>query len=267
MEDHTTSDSMSNDIHDYVPDDTSTDTSQDQPEATADEQTSVESDIVEGEDQAEDKPQSETESTFTDKFDPNSLPPELATAYKQMQADYTRKTQEIAQMRKQFEELMAAMQDQGKPQPEDEGQVEYPTDPIEYAEWVKEKAKQEALQEFMALQEQALAEERLNRDLEAASQLDERLQTDPKFQRIIAGMVSADEEFLSGTKSAVEATKEAIALYEEQLKAYAEAEKAKLSEKAQKSSKPEVGRPAETVKPEREINDIFDAVPDEMKDW
>lgn len=33
------------------------------------------------------------EDSFTDRFDPNSLPPELQTAYKLMQADYTRKRQ------------------------------------------------------------------------------------------------------------------------------------------------------------------------------
>lgn len=36
---------------------------------------------------------------FSEKFDPASLPEELVPAYKQMQADYTRKTQEVAALR------------------------------------------------------------------------------------------------------------------------------------------------------------------------
>jgi hypothetical protein len=37
------------------------------------------------------------EDSFTDRFDPNSLPPELQAAYKLMQADYTRKRQADAE--------------------------------------------------------------------------------------------------------------------------------------------------------------------------
>ncbi len=48
-------------------------------------------------------PEADTES-FT-KLDPNALPPELQPFYKSMQADYVRKTQEVAQQRKQFEEF------------------------------------------------------------------------------------------------------------------------------------------------------------------
>lgn len=40
-----------------------------------------------------------TEDSFT-RFDPSALPPELMPVYKQMQGDYTRKTQEIAEFRK-----------------------------------------------------------------------------------------------------------------------------------------------------------------------
>jgi hypothetical protein len=47
---------------------------------------------------------------FAENFDPNQLPPELVPAYRQMQADYTRKTQEAAPFRslaEQFGELDA----------------------------------------------------------------------------------------------------------------------------------------------------------------
>lgn len=41
---------------------------------------------------------------FTEKFDPTTLPPELLPAYKSMQADYTRKTQAIAEQGRQYEQ-------------------------------------------------------------------------------------------------------------------------------------------------------------------
>lgn len=44
------------------------------------------------------------EPSFTDNVDPNNLPEELKTIYKNMQADYTRKTQELAERRKAFDE-------------------------------------------------------------------------------------------------------------------------------------------------------------------
>lgn len=54
---------------------------------------------------AEPVPAAPAEDTFAQSFDPNALTPELQAAYKQMQADYTRKTQEIAEQRRQFEQL------------------------------------------------------------------------------------------------------------------------------------------------------------------
>lgn len=55
------------------------------------------------------------EDSFTERFDPNSLPPELVPAYKAMQADYTRKRQadaEAVRLAQQFEgvDLNAAVQ-------------------------------------------------------------------------------------------------------------------------------------------------------------
>lgn len=44
----------------------------------------------------------QTEETF---FDPKKVPEALLPAYKQMQADYTRKTQEVAKRTKEYEEL------------------------------------------------------------------------------------------------------------------------------------------------------------------
>jgi hypothetical protein len=53
-------------------------------------------------------PSSETSAVeapeyFSENFDPNTLPPELQSAYKQMHGDYTRKTQTLAEQRKATE--------------------------------------------------------------------------------------------------------------------------------------------------------------------
>lgn len=47
----------------------------------------------------------EPSDTFAEKFDPNALPPELMPGYKLMQAEFTRKMQQLAEERKQFEPL------------------------------------------------------------------------------------------------------------------------------------------------------------------
>ena len=43
---------------------------------------------------------------FTDKVDPSRLPPELQSIYKSMQADYTRKTQKLAEERRAYEKQL-----------------------------------------------------------------------------------------------------------------------------------------------------------------
>lgn len=47
-----------------------------------------------------------SEDSFTS-IDPSALPAELQNSYKQMQADYTRKTQSVAELRKQYEGIDA----------------------------------------------------------------------------------------------------------------------------------------------------------------
>lgn len=65
-------------------------------------------------DQAEAEPSSPEQDTFDGgKFNPDELPPELLDGWKQLQAAYTRKTQEIAQQRQaleQFGDLNAVQQ-------------------------------------------------------------------------------------------------------------------------------------------------------------
>ncbi len=70
---------------------------QDQPQAEVD--SSVQ---VQDESQATQTDQGQSEDSF---FDPNSVPEELKPAYKQMQAAFTKKTQEAAQARKESEAI------------------------------------------------------------------------------------------------------------------------------------------------------------------
>lgn len=50
-------------------------------------------------------------------FDPNQVPEELKPAYKQMQADYTRKTQDLAKQRKEIEAIRAKAEQFSKYEP------------------------------------------------------------------------------------------------------------------------------------------------------
>ncbi len=52
----------------------------------------------------------EEAAPFTDKVDPNKLSPELQKVYKNMQADYTRKTQEIKSIMPKYQEAEQARQ-------------------------------------------------------------------------------------------------------------------------------------------------------------
>ena len=54
----------------------------------------------------------EIEKIGIDKLDPNKIPPELVPFYKSMQADYTRKTQKLAEERKKLEEAKAEIERQ-----------------------------------------------------------------------------------------------------------------------------------------------------------
>lgn len=55
--------------------------------------------------QGNETPEAATAPDSFTNLDPNTLPPEVQPYYKSMQADFTRKTQEIAEQRKQFESL------------------------------------------------------------------------------------------------------------------------------------------------------------------
>ena len=97
-----------------------------------------------------------------DKLDPNRIPPELLPYYKSMQADYVRKTQDLATQRKQLEQHT-----QPQPQPQTQAQPEY--NPKAYYEQLYgiakssvEKAIGEDYDEFNPLHQTALADEVAN---------------------------------------------------------------------------------------------------------
>lgn len=63
-----------------------------------------------------------------DKLDPNKIPPELVPFYKHMQADYTRKTQELSNKSKDLETKIAEL---NNPKPQEAPKVEVPTQQVD----------------------------------------------------------------------------------------------------------------------------------------
>lgn len=77
------------------------------------------------------------------KVDPNSLAPELQAIYKSMQADYTRKQQEVAKIRKELESRAVENKPTEEAKPDTQPQQEVDFDkmtPQEYAKWVQDQA-------------------------------------------------------------------------------------------------------------------------------
>src|SRR4051794_28008406 len=83
----------------------------------------------EGEDQLQSTQAPDTESTsaasettepeyFSDNFDPSTLHESARPAWEQMRRDYTRKTQEVAEQRRQAESVQAAFTDLQSEDPE-----------------------------------------------------------------------------------------------------------------------------------------------------
>ena len=71
-----------------------------------------------------DKQAQEQEETKFTKIDPSTLAPELQELYKSMQADYTRKTQELAKMRDEFTEKQTSWEQQNAEKFQKLGQLE-----------------------------------------------------------------------------------------------------------------------------------------------
>lgn len=204
----------------------------------------------------------ESKDQFTDKVKLDKLPPELQTVYKQMQGDYTRKTQGIADVRKNADQygrykalidylgqnpqaaqsVIARMQGQPEaPQPSDE-EVEIPTDPKEFANFVKEQAVKETEERFnRVLEEQKRATQRyqyISQQAEEAQKLDPRLSSDNDFGEMIASMVQSDSQVATGQKTIVQATKDAISKYDSYYSSRLSAEMEKLSDEAKAKRNP-----------------------------
>lgn len=223
-------------------------------------------------------PQEAPEPTFATRFDPTKLSPELQQAYKQMQGDYTVKTQELANARKfhesygKYEQLLGyiaknpqfleAYMQGGVPQEEEavEEDMEFSDDPVEFASQIEERAYKRAMNEFMGFMEQQRQEqeynEALNEDISQAESLDPRLDDndpafDADFSNMVADRVLADEGVSNGTKSFTQATLEAIAWADSYTARRLEAEKQKLSEMARMKRNPTASSsPTSTVAPE-----------------
>lgn len=140
------------------------------------------------------------------------------------QSDYTKKTQEIAAMRKaaeQYERVRPVVEklfsDPNltnlvlgiKPNAAPAEEV-IPDDPKAYAEYVIKQAKDQIRSEFEEREQQRVEVEARDRDYSDAEKIDPRL-NDANYGGVIAGLVSQNPSFMQGQISAVEATKQAIA--------------------------------------------------------
>jgi hypothetical protein len=243
------------------------------------------------------EPAEPQEESFAQGFDPNSLPDELKVAYKQMQADYTRKTTEIAQARKEVQQykpvidyiaanptlvqrLIAETQSPQQQVADKPQEAEpYPDDIEAFAKRVREEAKKEALEEFnkfysedrqrqLAEQQQREAQQRYERDVAEASKIDPRFDTDEVFSEEVAIRVASDMDYRSGSKTLIQATKDAIARYDGFITSRLDQEKKKFSELAKTKRKPQpTASSGKTVVSEKKsIGSMRDAVPDEFLD-
>lgn len=175
------------------------------------------------------------------------------------QSDYTKKTQDIAGIKADYDEY----QKKGKPildrifaDPQllklvlgikDDNGEEIPTDdippedPVEYAKWVEarifKKIEDQQLEHSKRQdqdnQKKQYWETKRNDALEA-EKVDPRLTSDQEFQAIVAGIVLQDANYTSGKISAVEATKLAIQFVDRRIKAVETKTKQDLVDKANK---------------------------------
>lgn len=157
-----------------------------------------------------------TEETFAKSFDPSKLPPELQGVYKSMQGDYTRKTTELAELRKQAESIMRfkPVLDRIVADPnlfnqimglrtEEAGEEELPDDPKEFAQYLENRAVERVKNELA-----------IEQDIQTAVSVDDRL-ADENFAKMIYGLVIEDPEVKSGQKTFTQATKEAINAFDQ----------------------------------------------------
>lgn len=210
----------------------------------------VEDKEPEAEASEEDKSESETES-FT-KVNPDELPEELKSTYKSLQADYTRKTQEAAKIRKESESRIQELEKKL----EELEKSNNPPKPLTEEERIKEAVKGELESEkITSFREKALSDyeqedERLRlgsdtydkpTDLFVGQEMDERL-----AQHVKEG----NPEYTFDYKAALkEVLSEWDGYVQNKQKAYLEAQtkkakdKAKSLQKQNPQGKSGVGRP------------------------
>lgn len=111
--------------------------------------------ILDGEESTDESPKEDTQEddeqeSFTD-TDPEELPEELKSKYKSMQADYTRKTQELAKARKESEKRIGKLEDELKELKESRVKQEQPvkkTAREQLSDLVKSEIEAERISEF-----------------------------------------------------------------------------------------------------------------------
>lgn len=139
-------------------------------EETVEEEVTEESTEVEESD-AESKEEASSEDnqeSFT-KVDPEELPDELKGVYKSLQADYTRKTQDLAKKRKSSEERIAELEQRlEKLSPESRSQDKPKTPQDQVREMVKGELEAEKIASFrdQAISDYEAADQRLKLDSE-----------------------------------------------------------------------------------------------------
>jgi hypothetical protein len=161
------------------------------------------------------------------------LKPEVKEALKAgflRQADYTKKTQEIAALKRKAELFDQMQQQPTQPkQPENPEEEQIPDDPKEFLKLAIRRAKEEAVAE-------ARAEWQQDRQLEMAERLDPRLSSDEEYATEIARIVSTNPLYRSNQMNLVEATKLAIQEHKVKNDKVRQAVIAELNEKARKST-------------------------------
>lgn len=204
--------------------------------------------VADGEESAEEG-KSEEPTTTTEDFDPikyveslsdEKLTPEQKQQLKDgflRQADYTRKTQQIANDRKILDEystlkpyIQKVFNDpklyqqvfgpEGQAPQAENQEDSIPDDPREYAQWVQDKAVERAKAEIYQDLQAQNTEAAMEQDRVQASSLDPRLNTDERFARAIGGLVATDSDFIQGRKTATQATADALEEFKRQQEEY-----------------------------------------------
>lgn len=178
--------------------------------------------------------ETQPKDSFATNFDPNKLSDELKPVYKQMQGDYTRKTQEVAKLKGDYDKVMRYVPllnkvlaneelvqqvlgikpNQTKEEVKTEVEEEIPTDPKEFAKWVKDSAVKEFERKQEAREQIRGEQEAVMKEYHEAESVDPRLNSDLAFQNVIIGLVSTNPDFKSGKVNATQATKDAIKFYD-----------------------------------------------------